>query len=411
MGIRSRTVATMACGAGIVLAPLALPALTSASTASATPITIMNISQITDPSQGQPTPEAGAGVQAAAKAINAAGGIKGHPIKVIVCNDADTSSTAANCANEAVSDKVVATVGDNSEWGTEIVPILKSAGIASIGSLPVSIPDFSSSNSFPVQPGGPGSLAACGYLLAKLGATNIAIARVDNPAAAELTLFANLGLKSEGSSSTVGTNVPVPPTAVDMSSYVAGVSGSNGLIIAMEANQGERFVQALHQAGYSGKVCTSSGILDGKNALKNLGSAANGMYIAGEFQSSTAGGPGWKAVDAGMKKYAAGQLIDDYSVNSWVATEAFATIAKTLPSVTAASVVTGFTNAKDVSTQGMTPPITATPLTLPAPFGTALSQLINPAVSITKLENGKETLVQGKKFLVAIPTGKYVNPS
>lgn len=371
----------------------------------------MNISQVTDPSQGQPTPEAPAGVQAAAKAINAAGGIKGHPIKVIVCNDTDTSSVASNCAREAVSDKVVATVGDNTEWGTDIVPILKSAGIASIGSLPVTIPDFSSSNSFPLQPGGPGSLAACGYLLAKLGATNIAIARVDNPAAAELTLFANLGLKSEGSSSMVGTNAAVPPTAVDMSSYVADVAGSNGLIIAMEANQGERFVQALHQAGYTGKLCTSSGLLDGKNALKNLGSAANGMYVAGEFQSQTAGGPGWSAIEASMKKYEPGQLIDDYSVNSWVSTEAFAAIAKTLPSVTAASVLTGFTNAKNVSTQGMTPPYTTTPLTLPAPFGSALSQLFNPAVSITKLENAKETLVQGKKFLRAIPTAKYENPS
>src|SRR5271155_1507771 len=101
-----------------------------------TPIKIMNISQITDPTQGQPTPEAGAGVVAAAKSINAAGGINGHSLKVIVCNDQDNEATAANCARAAVSDGVVATVADNTEWGSAIIPILAAAGIATIGQLP-----------------------------------------------------------------------------------------------------------------------------------------------------------------------------------------------------------------------------------------------------------------------------------
>jgi len=377
-----------------------------------TPIKIMNISQITDPTQGQPTPEAGAGVVAAAKAINAAGGINGHPIKVIVCNDQDNSNTAAGCARAAVADGVVAVVGDNTEWGNQIIPIIGASNIASIGSLPVTPQDFGSSNSFPIQPGGVGSIANCGYLLAKLGATNIDEARVDNNAAAEIKLFANLGIAADNPALSIKSDVPVPATAPDMSTYVAQVSGSNGLIMAMEANQAERFLKAVRASDYTGKICTSSSVLAGTNALKNFGSSINGVYVVNEFRPQVAGGAGWSAILSGFKKYApAGTLLDDYSVNSWVSTVTFANLAKTLSTVTAASVLTGFTNAKNVATQGMTPPFSATPLTLPPPFGTALSQAFNQGTVVTKFENGKQHLVYGVKFLHALPTPGYLFPS
>src|SRR5271155_373699 len=121
--------------------------------AAGAPIKIINISMVTSPVYGQPSPETPATIKAAASVINAAGGLDGHPIKVIVCDDKGNLNDAANCAREAVSDGVVAAVGDNSPTGTAIDPILESAGIATIGPNPLSATDLSSPNSFTVQSG------------------------------------------------------------------------------------------------------------------------------------------------------------------------------------------------------------------------------------------------------------------
>ena len=56
-------------------------------------------------------PEARIGVQAAAERINSEGGVQGHPIEVLTCNDQNDPNTAASCAREAVDAGVVAVVG------------------------------------------------------------------------------------------------------------------------------------------------------------------------------------------------------------------------------------------------------------------------------------------------------------
>jgi hypothetical protein len=56
-------------------------------------------------------PEALSGAEAAASTINAAGGINGHPIVIISCDDQLTPSLATQCAQKAVKDGVTAVTG------------------------------------------------------------------------------------------------------------------------------------------------------------------------------------------------------------------------------------------------------------------------------------------------------------
>ena len=59
-------------------------------------------------------PFAPTGAQAAIAAINAAGGVKGHPLELDVCDDQQNANAAATCARRFVNDSsVIATAGDN----------------------------------------------------------------------------------------------------------------------------------------------------------------------------------------------------------------------------------------------------------------------------------------------------------
>ena len=58
------------------------------------------------------SPEVPEGAIAAAKAINARGGIKGRPVQIIACDTKNDPTTATGCGRRAVSDGVVAMVGN-----------------------------------------------------------------------------------------------------------------------------------------------------------------------------------------------------------------------------------------------------------------------------------------------------------
>ena len=106
-----------ACGSSnkTTTAALSNAAATTNTTAAApagTPIKVMQIATLTGPSNNVPQ-DADAG-KATAKAINAAGGVNGHPIVLEVCDDKFDPNQAADCARQAVSDNVAAVVALNS---------------------------------------------------------------------------------------------------------------------------------------------------------------------------------------------------------------------------------------------------------------------------------------------------------
>jgi hypothetical protein len=82
---------------------------TPAATPTGAPIKIMQTGTNTSSVFG--FPETAAGAQAAAKAINSAGGIGGRPVTIVVCNDQFQSTVAVQCANQAVSSHVSAVLG------------------------------------------------------------------------------------------------------------------------------------------------------------------------------------------------------------------------------------------------------------------------------------------------------------
>lgn len=97
------------------------------------------------------------GMPAMAKAyarwVNANGGINGHELKILTCNDRNQTVTAAKCARRAADENVVAVVGSYSQHGRSFLAPLESAGIPYIGGYGVTDDEFASALSYPVNGG------------------------------------------------------------------------------------------------------------------------------------------------------------------------------------------------------------------------------------------------------------------
>lgn len=116
--------------------------------ASGNPPTLVSIVDNLQPGQDS------AGLNAAVGAINAAGGIHGHKMVVNVCNDENDPNQAAACARQAAANPaVLAAVGNDTNYGAQVDPILAKAGIANIGPIPYSSTDFTDKNSYPTSMG------------------------------------------------------------------------------------------------------------------------------------------------------------------------------------------------------------------------------------------------------------------
>src|SRR5262245_50409513 len=97
-------------------------------TASGTPLKIgiqLPIKAVVDYS------EAVSAAQGAVRAINAAGGVDGHPLQLETCNTQLNPTQEQACARKMISDKVVAMVGNANYTAEQTVnDLFKAAGIA-----------------------------------------------------------------------------------------------------------------------------------------------------------------------------------------------------------------------------------------------------------------------------------------
>ena len=129
--------------------PTTAASSSSGGAASGSPIVIGNIGSYTGAND-----ENGVGsgqvVNAWASWVNANGGLNGHPVKVIVKDDAGSPSQALQDANQLVADHVLAVVGEESIIPTAWTSVLDKAGIPLIGGLPSDTFNYTDTNAFPV---------------------------------------------------------------------------------------------------------------------------------------------------------------------------------------------------------------------------------------------------------------------
>lgn len=114
--------------------------------------------------KGFSLPQVKTGAQAGVDKVNEAGGINGHKLELIACNDNNDPNTAAGCARQAVQEKVVAVLGGFSTFEPQLIPVLEKAGIPVIGGTPIT--NFTSKVIYPVTGGAASSLFGLGAAMA-----------------------------------------------------------------------------------------------------------------------------------------------------------------------------------------------------------------------------------------------------
>ncbi|MFF8263388.1 ABC transporter substrate-binding protein [Streptomyces virginiae] len=127
--------------------------------------------------------------------VNAKGGINGHRLRVLTCNEKNTPSGAADCARKAVAEKAVAVVGSYSQHGRAFMAPLEAEGIPFIGGYGVSSEEFQSPLSYPVNGGQPVLIAGAGHQLSR-ACTQVALVRPDTLAGDTLPVLLNAGLRA-----------------------------------------------------------------------------------------------------------------------------------------------------------------------------------------------------------------------
>ncbi|MFF1694736.1 ABC transporter substrate-binding protein [Streptomyces sp. NPDC058257] len=131
--------------------------------------------------------------QAYARWVNAHGGLDGHQLKVITCNDHNDPVGAADCARKAVDEEVAAVVGSYSQHGQSFLSPLQVAGIPYIGGYGVTDEEFSSPLSYPVNGGEPALMAGNGKQLAGR-CQRVSLVRPDTIAGDDLHKLLDAGL-------------------------------------------------------------------------------------------------------------------------------------------------------------------------------------------------------------------------
>jgi ABC-type branched-subunit amino acid transport system substrate-binding protein len=228
-------------------------------------------------------PDAQAGAQAAAAAVNKAGGIKGQQVEILFCNTQSQANTATACARQAGEQGVAAVVGHVSTLTTLEDPILVQAGIPDVGNWPTGqVADYTSPNVFGFAGGSSAAYQSLPFALKKLGKKRFVLVYQDISLATakivkNVTRVAGLPL--------VGTMV-LPGATTDFAPYAEKLRSFNPDSVMM-----------VNSAGVSGglmRTATSLGMKPlwvhnagsiGEAEAQQIGAPAEGMLLASSFPS------------------------------------------------------------------------------------------------------------------------------
>jgi branched-chain amino acid transport system substrate-binding protein len=338
-----------------------------------------------------PLPFMLAGAKAAAKAINAAGGIKGRPLVIKNCDDQFDPNRASACARTAKADGVIAYTGAETTAGDAYIPVLSTLGIPTIGNIPASQSDFTSKLSYPIGSGALVELAGAGALMTKAGCSKVGVAYADNSAAkfaAETYLAKGLALGGKK----IDVEVAVAMTAADMSPYASSVlsKGADCVNVTGPDAVADKMIVALKQAKPDLKIFQPASAF-GPATLKKLGSAADGVYMsAGIAPPSTATNiPGVKIFNAEMD--ASGDKKTDrneFMINTWATVHIVAQQLEDATAIDSASLIKAMTAAGPIDFSPIVPFNWSAPNNLFPGFRTFATRIY-----VSKVDNGVAKLL------------------
>jgi ABC-type branched-subunit amino acid transport system substrate-binding protein len=290
--------------------------------------------------------------------INARGGIDGHALQVITCDDQGDANQTAACGRKAVAENVVAVVGSFTLNSDKIVPILQTRNIPWFGiCCSLSDADRHDAVSFPF--GGQGATPGLAVKAYRDGCRHIGLLSLDLGAAAKFNEdLLRKGVKSIGAAQAYAKTVLVPVSAQDYSPQAAQVKDGTDCIVGFLAdNNWASFLTAFQQAGGKQRLYGYQGNLNGKIAERFPEQTQNAVVGGGYSDLSL---PAWDDFRAAIDKFDAPKDLDYNSsaaLGTWAAYSGFTQVAKSITGeLTNASFLSAASRAK-IDLKGMAPPV------------------------------------------------------
>jgi ABC-type branched-subunit amino acid transport system substrate-binding protein len=382
---------------------------TAATKATKSPVNVMLLVTLNSATLNEP--EAIAGAQAAAKAINGDGGIQGHPINIVTCNDQFNANQAAACARQAVSGHDLAVI-PFSNFGSSFDPILTQASIPSVANALSEPADYTDPTAFPINPGGTAEFMACVAELAATGHTRIAIGDGATPIVAQVLdgvqKAVSLVKTPSGGALTFVGRVNWPLTATDFSPYAEAVVSdkADGVVIVSTPQEDVSLASALNQQGVTEQnvaLCNIQGdmppsemkdVSSGFEVIGAYPSASTATSFPGirKFQQQMAAAAGAGVANASPADY------DESSLTAWLGIYAIDDVAsKITGNLEAASLLAALKRTCGVNLQGI---LTAWSPCMAGKGPKLFPDMFQGDVFFEKDVNGSAQLVTKKPFNV-----------
>jgi ABC-type branched-subunit amino acid transport system substrate-binding protein len=406
-GVLCATVALAGCGSssddttGTAGSAAATGASTSASTTSAatpkgTPVKLGVV--YTSGSPVQNSANLKAADEAAVKALNARGGLAGHPVELVACDDKGDPNQTTACGRQLVKEKVAGQVGGILINGAVLQPVLAAAKIPQIGITPYVPAEFNAPNVFLFNGGG---YFASAFTAAYAGQQKLKVSVVAAQTAAAQVFVDGMKAALAGAGGKLINTVPVQANQADWAPIIAGASrnGADTVLDLVDTQQTKQLLAANEAAGAPIKhVMTVSSFskadapdIGGEAALANVNTASpfppftSDSPMMERFRTELAAEEKSGDGDAALSKQDLG------SFGAWLSVQALEQLAKDGSldgDITAASVTSALNAAKDVDLGGVIPPWTPS---APGPKG--FSRASNTSNYMIVFDNGVEKLL------------------
>ncbi|MFI7367777.1 ABC transporter substrate-binding protein [Streptomyces sp. NPDC050149] len=303
--------------------------------------------------------------QTYARWINGEGGIDGHELRVVTCDEQDSSIGAGNCARRAVKEKAVAVLGSYSRHGRAFMAPLEVAGIPYIGGYGASEEEFRSYMSYPVTGGQSALLAGNAKQLAAT-CDRVSLVRPDTLGGDSQAWLLNTGLTEARRPAPVDVRADEGATSYDLAAgrALTGAGEDRGCVTAVLGDRTETFFDSfrrLEPAGGSVRISSVLGSI-GQPLIDRTGgrdSPFEGAYVTGWYPAP--GDARWDLMRDVIGKHAFGDNRidpDDTGVQTtWIAYTALKSIVESLDEadITSRKVTKALNEGTRVNTGGLTP--------------------------------------------------------
>jgi branched-chain amino acid transport system substrate-binding protein len=210
--------------------------------------------------------------QAAAKYANDhLGGIAGHKIELETCADKGDGASATACANQFVSDKVIAVVVGQVGNPDLYIPILEGAKTPWVIETPAGAKESTSPISFDLTGGLIGQLAATAADAQKKGLKHLVLFGIDVPAFT--AAFGAFGKPTFDKAGVTVDVVTIPPGTPDATPQVnAGMAKKpDGAVIVADDTLCKAILPALHAANTANVPLYFPDLCAGDNVIESVG--------------------------------------------------------------------------------------------------------------------------------------------